>query len=50
MYSRKLDWRFPYRSFDGTLLKTVDVDARMATVSLTREERGELLERLERTS
>lgn len=41
-------WRVPYRTFGGRLLKTVDVDARTATVSLTVEERGELLERVER--
>ncbi len=41
-------WRIPYRSFDGTLLAVVDVDARTQAVSLTDEERAELLERVER--
>ena len=41
-------WRVPYRSFDGTLLTKVDVDAQTLAVSLTDEERTELLERVER--
>ena len=41
-------WRVPYRSFDGTLLAAVNVDARTRAVSLTDEERAALLERVER--
>ena len=44
----KPNWRIPYRSFDGTLLAVVDVDARTQAVSLTDEERAALLERVER--
>ena len=40
-------WQVPYRSFDGTLLTTVDVDARTLAVSLTDEERTELLRQIE---
>lgn len=40
-------WRVPYRSFDGTLLTTVNVDAHTLTVSLTNKERTALLEQLE---
>ena len=41
-------WRVPYHLFDGTLLTTVEVDARTQTVLLTDEERLTLLERVER--
>lgn len=41
-------WRVPYRSFDGTLLAVVDVDARTRAISLTDEERLVLLEQVER--
>ncbi|MDY6874665.1 MAG: type II toxin-antitoxin system Phd/YefM family antitoxin [Chloroflexota bacterium] len=41
-------WRVPYRSFDGTLLAVVEVDARTRAVSLTDEERTALLEQVER--
>jgi len=41
-------WRIPYRSFDGKLLATVEVDARTLTVSLTDEERAALLKQVER--
>lgn len=41
-------WRVPYRSFDGRLLATVDVDARTWAVSLTDEERASLLKQVER--
>ena len=41
-------WRVPYKSFDGTLLTVVDVDARTQAVSLTDEERATLLEQVER--
>jgi len=44
----KPHWRVSYRSFDGTLLATVDVDAHTQAVSLTDEERAALLERIER--
>jgi PHD/YefM family antitoxin component YafN of YafNO toxin-antitoxin module len=40
-------WRVPYRGLDGTLLTTVEVDARTGAVSLTDEERAALLERVE---
>ncbi len=40
-------WRVPYRSFDDTLLITVNVDAHTLAVSLTGEERTALLEQLE---
>ena len=39
-------WRVPYRSFDGTSLTTVNVDAHTLTVSLTNEERIALLNNL----
>lgn len=35
----KPHWRVPYRSFDGTLIATVDVDAHTWIVSLTDEKR-----------
>ena len=41
-------WRVPYRSFDGTVLVTVEVDARTREVSLTDEERTALLQQIER--
>ena len=41
-------WRVPYRSFDGTLIATVEVDAHTWVVSLTSEERAEILEQVER--
>jgi len=44
----KPHWRVPYRSFDGTLLTIVDVDAHTLTASLTDEERAALLEQVER--
>ncbi len=40
-------WRVPYRFFDGTLLTVVTVDAYSATVSLTNEERHQLLDKVE---
>ncbi len=40
-------WRVPYRSFDGTLLAIVEVDAVTTAVSLTEGERANLLERVE---
>lgn len=40
-------WRVPYRSFDGTLLAVVEVDAHTQAVSLTDEERATLLQRVE---
>jgi len=40
-------WRVPYRSFDGTLLTEVMVDARTCEVSLTDEERTSLLRQVE---
>ncbi len=44
----KPHWRVPYRSFDGTLLVVVEVDARTRAVSLTDEERAALLKQVER--
>jgi PHD/YefM family antitoxin component YafN of YafNO toxin-antitoxin module len=41
-------WRVPYRSFNGTLLAEVEVDAHTQAVSLTDEERAALLEQVER--
>jgi hypothetical protein len=41
-------WRVPYRSFDGTLLAIVEVDAHTATVLLTAQERTDLLDKVER--
>jgi PHD/YefM family antitoxin component YafN of YafNO toxin-antitoxin module len=43
----KPHWRVPYRSFEGTLLTEVDVDARTRAVSLTSEERESLLTQIE---
>ena len=40
-------WRVPYRSFDGTLLAIVEVDARNRVVSFTDEQRAALLARVE---
>lgn len=40
-------WRIPYRSFSGTLLAEVDVDARTLAVSLTDAQRTALLEKVE---
>ena len=40
-------WRIPYRSFSGTLLAEIDVDARTLAVSLTDAQRTSLLERVE---
>jgi PHD/YefM family antitoxin component YafN of YafNO toxin-antitoxin module len=40
-------WRIPYRSFSGTLLAEVDVDARTLAVSLTDVQRTALLEKVE---
>jgi len=42
-------WRVPYRSFDGKLLVSVDVDADTLAVSLTDEERKALLEKVEQS-
>ncbi len=42
-------WRIPYRLFDGTLLATVEVDARTQAVLLTEQERTALLEQVERS-
>lgn len=39
-------WQIPYRLFDGTLMITVEVDAHSGTVSLTEQERADLLERV----
>jgi PHD/YefM family antitoxin component YafN of YafNO toxin-antitoxin module len=44
----KPHWRVPYRLFDGTLLTIVEVDGYIGTVSLTNEERTNLLEQVER--
>ena len=41
-------WSIPYRSFDGTVLIAVDVDARTGAVALTDEERVALMDRIER--
>jgi len=41
-------WSIPYRSFDGTVLIVVDVDARTGAVALTDEERVALMDRIER--
>jgi prevent-host-death family protein len=41
-------WRIPYRSFNGTLMAEVVVDARTQEVSLTDEERAALLQQVER--
>jgi hypothetical protein len=41
-------WRVPYRLFDGTLVRVVDVDAYTAEVYLTPRERDHLLRQLER--
>jgi hypothetical protein len=41
-------WRAPYRLFDGTLVRVVDVDAYTAEVYLTPRERDHLLRQLER--
>jgi len=41
-------WRIPYRSFDGTVLIVVDVDARTGAIALTNEERAALMDRIER--
>jgi hypothetical protein len=41
-------WRVPYRSFDGTLLAVVEVDAHTAIVLLTDKERTDLLNKVER--
>jgi len=41
-------WRIPYRSFNGTLMAEVVVDARTREVSLTDEERAALLQQVER--
>jgi len=46
--SPKPHWRIPYRFFDGTLLKIVEVDALTRAVSLTNEERTALLAEVER--
>ena len=40
-------WRVPYRSFDGSLLALVEVDAYTASVSLTEQERADLLAQVE---
>ena len=40
-------WRVPYRTFDGTLLTIVTVDAYTAAVSLTTKELTALLEEVE---
>jgi len=40
-------WRIPYRFFDGALLTIVEVDAYTGAVSLTEEERNNLLEQIE---
>src|SRR3990172_3198418 len=40
-------WRIPYRSFSGTPLAEVDVDARTLAVSLTDTQRTALLEKVE---
>jgi len=40
-------WRIPYRSFDGTVLIAVDVDARTGTVALTDEEHAALMDKIE---
>jgi hypothetical protein len=39
-------WRVPYRSLNGVLLATIDVDARTQIVSLTDEQRMALLEKI----
>jgi len=40
-------WRVPYRSFDGTVLISVDVDARTGAIALTDEERTALMDKIE---
>ena len=42
-------WRVPYRLFDGTLLAEVEVNARTQAVLLTKDERTDLLEQVERS-
>lgn len=39
-------WRVPYRLFDGTLMAVVEVDAYTGAVSLTEQERMDLLDRV----
>jgi hypothetical protein len=41
-------WQIPYRSFKGTLLHNIKVDAVTGKVSLTPEERANLLAKVER--
>ena len=41
-------WSIPYRSFAGTLLIAVDVDARTGAVALADEERTALMDKIER--
>ena len=41
-------WCVPYKSFDGTLMLVVEVDARTAEVSLTEDERVALLQQVKR--
>lgn len=41
-------WRVPYRSFNGTLLASVNVDAHTGQASLTEEARASLLGQVER--
>ncbi len=40
-------WLVPYQSFDGRLLATVKVDARTWVVSLSNDERAEILTQVE---
>jgi hypothetical protein len=40
-------WRIPYRFWDGTLLKVVEVDAYTSAVSLSKKERESLLRQVE---
>jgi len=46
--TREPHWSIPYRSFGGTVLIVVDVDARTGAVALTDEERAALMDKIER--
>jgi hypothetical protein len=41
-------WRVPYRFWDGTLLKVIEVDAYTTAVSLPKKEREALLRQVEK--
>jgi PHD/YefM family antitoxin component YafN of YafNO toxin-antitoxin module len=40
-------WRIPYRLFDGTLVKTVEVDARSGKVALSSAQRTRILKQVQ---